>query len=363
MLFHTDPMRRVLITALVLLALACSDNRNDPPTNGPDDAGEGDGNEHDDAAIERDGGEHDAAVIQGDGGLVNKTSGAITIELFEAVPATDETDATAATTTISGIFYEMAPRGGATATPVSEVGDCALANLDENVCDRCDPNEECVSDNRCVPAPFTVDVGTITISGLQNATDPITVTLDPLLGTHIYELASPNELAYPPFAASVITLQAEGGVQPFSLQARAIEPLEVLDGPQVAFTAESGARLTWKPMADHAGGIVAQFEVERTRGLKWLFYCATKDDGELEIPRELARGFVDLDIAGVHTLEILRDSSRLERSEAARWARFEIRSRTTRQLVIPAFVACSNPGEPDVCPDGTTCLDTRVCGD
>lgn len=341
-------MTRTLQRACALLfalAAACGDDTATP------------GRQADAAATE------DAGAL--DAGRPLSAVGTFSIELIEAVPATDQTNATPAVTSFAGLVYESERLSNMQWTLVDEADDCELLEPLTPFCDpSCTSRQVCAPEGECVAVPATIDFGPAAVQGLSNEDgSDAAVTLTPRATSSIYFASGAGELAYPPFeAGSPVTLSFTpgGGLAPFELHAEGIAPLELLTHAPLSLDPEGPTLVRWTPASAGASRIVVRVDISHHGGQKGELVCDTADDGELELPPGLVQGLIDLGVAGFPSLAIAREA-RSEPPPFAPGLRLKVFSSLTLALEIPGVLSCTMPGEQAECPDGQSCLTTRIC--
>ena len=328
-----------------LLVLGCS--------NGDDPAG--DASAAHDADVEQ-----DAATPEPDGGSggLRDAVGTFSIELLAA------SDGAPGMTAIVGRVYAAKPPSTIQWMRVDEVGDCELFEPLIPFCDpSCGSGTTCLPEGTCAAPPATLDVGTVTVSGLLGDEGEAEIAIEPLPPSNSYQPRSTSELAFPPFAeGDEVALGASGGDVPaFDLIARGIAPLEVLSPSPITFDAEAATVLSWRaPESGEASRIIVTVDISHHGGRKGELVCTTDDDGELELPSALVQGLIELGVAGFPTVTLTRES-RNEPSAQAPGLTLRVFSEVDRNLEIPGVVSCEQTGQQDICPDGQTCQANKVC--
>jgi hypothetical protein len=342
-------MNRSILTSLVLFTLAC----------GSDDEVASD-------ASAQDASPHDASDLADsstDASALRDAVGTFGIELIEVVPATDQTDATPATTSIVGRVYERAAPSKIQWLRQAEEGECQLLKPRAPFCDpACTGGAVCEADDTCTPVPKALDLGTITLSGLNDDSGDHPLELTALAPSNTYQPRGSSPFVYPPFEeGAVVQLSTEGGAyEPFELSAPAIAPLELSATSPLPFDPEGTTTIRWAPPADSAAShIIVRVDISHHGGQKGELLCETDDDGELELPAALVQGLVDLGVAGYPTIQVVRESkTTLPQAPGIALA---ISSSITLELDIPGITSCSEPGQQDVCGEGELCQANKLC--
>jgi hypothetical protein len=295
--------------------------------------------------------------------VLREAVGTFGIELIEEVPATAETDATPPTTSIVGRVYDAAAPSKLQWLLQAEEGECQLLKPRAPFCDpACTGGAVCEDDDTCTSVPKALDLGAVTLTGLNDDSGDHPLELTALAPSNTYQPRGSSPFVYPPFdEGGVVTLSAEGGAyEPFELSAPAIAPLELSVASPLPFDPEGTTTVRWEPPAEGDGShIIVRVDISHHGGQKGELLCETADDGELELPAALVQGLVDLGVAGYPTLEVVRESkSTLPQAPGIALA---IGSSITLELEIPGITSCSEPGQQDVCDEGELCQANKLC--
>jgi hypothetical protein len=342
-------MKRLLLANVLLLAVACGD-----------DEAASDAAVHD-ASDGRDASDTDSG---GASSALRGAFGTFSIELIEEVPATEQTAATPATTSIIGRVYESAPPSMTQWLLEAEAGECRLLKPRAPFCDpACTGGAVCEEDDTCTPSPSALDLGAVNLTGLNDdggGEHPLEMT--PLPPSNTYQPRGSSPFAYPPFdEGGTVQLSAEGGAyESFELSAEAIAPLELRVSSPLPFDPKSTTTVRWQPPAGSASStITVRVDISHHGGQKGELLCETEDDGELELPAPLVQGLFDLGVAGYPTIEVVRESkSTLPEAPGVALA---ISSSIVLELEIPGLTSCSEPGQQDVCDEGELCQANKLC--
>jgi len=281
------------------------------------------------------------------------------------VPATDQTNATPAFSSIDGLVYESEPLSNRQWGLVQEDGDCELLEPLRLFCDPgCTSREVCSQEGECVAVPPSIDFGRGALGGLhdEDGTEAA-VVLEARAPYFNYRATGTGDLAYPPFdEGRDVALDFVNNVFALRLGAQAIAPLELLTEAPLSFDPDALILVRWTPAASTSRSRVeVRVDISHHGGQKGELLCNTEDDGELELPPALVQGLIDLGVAGFPSLTVTRES-RSEQTDAPGLT-LKIFSTLTLALEIPGIVSCTEDGAQDVCPDGQTCLVTHVCGE
>jgi hypothetical protein len=296
-----------------------------------------------------------------DGGVSPNTKvvGAFVIDVVPPVPATSTTDAVAGHTLVSGrVDSDSQPERVIWKVSASE-GGCDLLVPSIPVCD-----SDCVNGTICsgeVPEcrsyPGTLSVGTVTVSGLSTDTGPAPVTIESMFGQ--YQLAGVT-LAYPPFVESTpVRLEAAGGdVAAFSMESRAVAPLELIGGSVVPMESGKPVTLNWvAPGAASQARIQVIVDISQHGGQAGEIDCDVPDTGSMVIPATLVTQLMALGIAGFPGLQVIRIAS-TSTAIAPGMVRLDVQSSVKLDIQIPGLISCT---EDTNCPGGQTCQIDSTC--
>ncbi len=241
----------------------------------------------------------------------------------------------------------------------SSDGACALYTPRVPFCDpRCDGSEACVEDNVCEPYPSAVEVGTVTVAGVETTTGATTFTMEPIAG--YYQLAADTDLAYPPFEEGAeVTFSASGtaSAAPFTLTASGIAPLEVADDTLTLVDGEP-VTLHWTPPSQpDRSRVHITVNVSYHAGTKGIISCDVPDTGTLELSGALLDDLKSLGLSGWPIIVFSRSSHSFAEPDVS--VDLLIESSVTRDVEIPGLISCNSDAD---CPDGQTCQFDFQCG-
>ncbi len=166
------------------------------------------------------------------------------------------------------VFVEL--EDGCTLTEICNEGDAP------SPCSQCTEGEACV-DGTCVPAPITLDIGVVRISG----TEP-ELSLSPAPDNH-YGYGGEPPLYAPGAQITVRGAGGDTGIDAFDVSVLGVPPLTV---PSSVLTATSGQDLevAWDPPEPPVGARV-HFETVTHDGWDSVYVdCWSDDTGRLTVP-------------------------------------------------------------------------------
>lgn len=341
-----------LLTAALLLSVACASK--DPEPEGPAGGAGGLGSAAAGGAPASGGGSPTFGGGPSGGSAPSALEPVGRIDITIKPP--DSTSAGA--TTFIGKFYD-APYPVQNSWKLEEAsGGCELLTPVFPFCDPGCGTSVCVSDDRCVPYPKQVDVGTLAVEGLQAQTGT-SFMVSPLSETNLtYQPKASVGLTYPGATSGqpVVVRASAGAYGPFTLQASGIAPLELMGAGSVRVASGEPTTLAWVPSGSEAR-VLVELDISHHGGIKGEIVCDVADTGSLEIPASLVTGLVDLGVAGFPTIILTRRSVG---STTVPQGRVELllSSRVERPVEIPGVVSCSSDPE---CPTGQKCQQDFKC--
>jgi hypothetical protein len=237
---------------------------------------------------------------------------------------------------------------------VMSSGSCKLLKaVTPNCSQNCQLGYTCVSEDSCMPEPKVLDVGTVTVNGLKNSSGLTTITMEPPKSLY-YQMVGVS-LVYPPCSeGDTITLSATGkdSVAPFTIKARGITPLVVLNG-DILVEDGKDINLQWVPPAiSGVSTINVRINISYHGGTKGEIQCDCEDNGSLTIPGAMLDKLKSYGIAGYPLVEITRKSVG---TNADAKASVIVQCSVTKLLTIPGVTSCNQDGD---CP-GKTCVDRK----
>jgi hypothetical protein len=238
-------------------------------------------------------------------------------------------------------------------------GDCELRTPRIPFCDPgCDVSEVCVEDDVCEPYPDVIEVGTVTVDGVQTTDGQTRFSMDPVGG--YYQPAAAIDLVYPPFSeGDPVTFEAAGNetAAPFTMSVEGIGPIEVLSE---AITLEDGQSVLveWTPaMRPELAVIHVDINISYHGGTRGKLTCETADSGSLTLPGSLLDGLKELGVSGWPIIVFTRENTGTTEPELA--VDLVIESSSTESLQIPGLISCNSDVD---CPDGQECQFDFQCG-
>jgi hypothetical protein len=238
-------------------------------------------------------------------------------------------------------------------------GDCALLTPRVPFCDPgCDSSEACVEDDECQPYPTAIEVGTVTVEGVETTTGTTGFSMEPVAG--YYQPAADIDLSWPPFAeGDVVTFTASGNatVPPFTMTAHGIAPLTV-SSETITFTDGESVELAWAPGAEPDRTVMhISVNISYHSGTKGMISCQTPDSGTLELSGAMLDELKALGISGWPIIVFSRSTPSTTDPDVA--VDLLIESSVTRNVEIPGLISCNSDAD---CPEDQTCQFDFQCG-
>ena len=238
-------------------------------------------------------------------------------------------------------------------------GDCELRTPRVPFCDPgCDSAEACVEDDVCQPYPTAVDVGTVTVGGVQTTSGVTSFSMEPVAG--YYQPAADIDLAWPPFSEGDMVTFAAGGnatTAPFSMTAHGITPLEV-SSETITFVDGESVELQWTPAGQPDRSVIQlSVNISYHAGTKGVIACQTPDTGALELSGAMIDDLKALGLSGWPIIVFSRTGLGSTEPDVA--VELIVESSVTRDVEIPGLVSCNTDAD---CPDGQTCQFDFQCG-
>ena len=180
---------------------------------------------------------------------------------------------------------------------IAAEGDCRLLRRNNPYCDpACDPGETCDFDGTCITYPSNQDLGTVTVTGLNQAS-----TMEPVFpGNTSYD----TSLTHPVMeGGELVTLQMPDGVYgPLELHGVGIEAVDmtgviwsVADGQDLA--------ITWP--APTASVVRSEVEIRISIDQHGItpsaLYCTFADDGTGTVPASIITTLLSAGVTGFPT--------------------------------------------------------------
>ena len=237
---------------------------------------------------------------------------------------------------------------------VMEQGGCRLLRRNNPFCDPpCDPGETCDLHGQCIPYPASVDVGTVTITGLNKE-----VVMEPPgdgLPASYYDTQMPHP-GFDPGAA--VRLDASGNeIAGFTMYGEGFAPLESADETWIVRPDEPLV-VNWTVEAGDQVTILLRFNIDQHGTTPVEIWCDVEDSGTASIPSEVMNGLIAYGVSGFPSGDAYRRSLDSVDTEAG-CVEFEISSHVHGDLAVEGHIPCDSP---DDCPEGMECdIPTGTC--
>jgi len=230
---------------------------------------------------------------------------------------------------------------------VVEEGDCILWRANNPFCDPpCQPDETCDLDGECIPYPTNMDVGTVTVTGLNEA-----VEMEPPGGgmpATYYDTQMPHP-AFDPGAE--IELVATGNeIGGFTLHGEGFAPIEIPDEPWVVVEGQP-LEVTWTTDSSSRATVWVRLNIDQHGTTPVEVWCDVADSGSMSIPSEVVDTLVGYGVSGFATGTIYRHTLDSVDGDTG-CIEFEVVSRLPADLQVEGHIPCDSP---DDCPEGMEC--------
>ena len=232
----------------------------------------------------------------------------------------------------------------------ADAGSCRLLDL-PTCAPACAEPMFCATGNRCLGMPARKDVGTISIHGLA-----VPLELTSLLGSYGQSISDP----FPPAAPDAsITAETSGGdYAPFSLEARAVEPL-AFDGADLSVGHGRSLDLSWTPPTRPGAAHILALVNLQPSALGPIIECTFPDTGAASVPAWLLDRLINLGINGYPSLRLFRRTVTSTNIEPG-CVELEVHALVRRRLSVDGVTSCSDSSE---CPPPLTCHVNYTCGE
>jgi hypothetical protein len=283
--------------------------------------------------------------------------GAFQVLLTPAAAATAITPEVFAQTSVFGRVQDGPTPELVRWTEVSTAGGCRLLTPSVPFCEApCGGSAACVDEEVCQPYPASLDVGPITVTGLDTGDGAEAFTIEPVASNY-----QRSGLPYPAFAeGAAVRFEAAGGpsgVGAFTLAATGIGTL-TLTSPPLELAAGAPATLTWTPPTRaEASEILVRLDISHHGGTNGKIECVVPDSGSLTLSAPLLDALRALGAAGFPTVIVTRratGSAVIAPGRVDLW----LLSTVEQAVIIPGLTSCTADED---CPAGTTCQPDLQC--
>jgi hypothetical protein len=229
---------------------------------------------------------------------------------------------------------------------VMQAGDCQLMRRNNPFCDPpCDPDQTCDHDGECIPYPAPVDLGTVTLLGLEAP-----VSMDPIVPGYSY---FDTDLPHPAFLpGELLELRTSGGaLEPFTLHGVGVH---LLAEPAQGWVVAEGQPLVvaWEPPAGDVRSTVAlAVNIDQHGVSPVTARCEFDDAGTGEVPAAVIEALFAAGVSGYPNGSLNRhtvDSA----SVATGCVDLEVGSPVAVDVDVAGYIPCTDD---DDCPDGMEC--------
>ena len=225
----------------------------------------------------------------------------------------------------------------------AEEGDCYLLRNENPFCDPpCSGGEACSASATCAAFPERVEVGTVTIAGLE-----VEVALEPAADKRYFHTDLPHPAIAP---GSVIELSADGGeYSGFSLDGVGFGPLTGVSSP-LLLAPETPLAITWEPEGGEARIAIA-INIDQHGTSPSNLLCDVEDTGSYEVPAVVIDALLESGVSGYPSANLYRQTADSTQMDTG-CVDFRVRARAEAQIEVEGHTACMNDTQ---CPPGETC--------
>jgi hypothetical protein len=230
---------------------------------------------------------------------------------------------------------------------VLEEDDCRLLMRNNPFCDPpCQPDETCDLDGDCIPYPINLDVGTVTITGLNKE-----VTMEPP-GGGLPAMYYDTQMPHPGFDPGAdIRLSASGNeIDGFELYGEGFAPLEIVEEPWIVRPGEP-MEVHWTAATGEQVRILLRFNIDQHGTTPVEVWCDVEDTGSFSTPSSVMDALIGYGVTGFPTGNIYRRSVDSVDVETG-CVELEVSSHLTGDLQVEGHIPCDSP---DDCPKGMEC--------
>ena len=237
---------------------------------------------------------------------------------------------------------------------VLEEDDCRLLRRNNPFCDPpCNPDETCDFDGECIPYPVNLDVGTVTITGLNKEVEMVAP------GGGLPAIYYDTQMPHPGFDPGAdIRLTASGNeIDGFSLYGEGFEPLEIPEDPWVVVEGQP-LDVTWTPGTSPNATMLVRFNIDQHGTTPVEVWCDVADTGSFAAPSSVMDALIGYGVSGFPSGNIYRHTVDSV-DTATGCVEFEVYSHLPGDLQVQGHIPCDSP---DDCPEGMECdIPTGTC--
>lgn len=229
-------------------------------------------------------------------------------------------------------------------TPGVAAGDCQIFKRENPYCDGgCESDETCGLDGECVPYPTALDVGQVTIAGLQS--DVVMAPTQP--GNKYFDTTLPNPAAE---AGDLIQLRVQDSAYGnFDLHGVAVEPVVVPEDTLVLAEGQD-LRVSWTASTGRAE-MELRLSIDQHGASPSTLVCTFADTGEGLVPAAAIDALVVAGVTGFPSSSLSRRT--VDRAEIdPGCVDLVTQSRRNPSVRVAGYTPCTDD---DDCPEGLTC--------
>ncbi len=277
-------------------------------------------------------------------------------QILMRAPAEGETPVTS----VTGRIYDGPTPANIVWEAGTEIDGCQLFTPRVPFCSpACGGSAVCVEDGECKDYPTAQSAGVVTLAGVTTEAGTSSFEMAPIAEN--YQPPAGTSLVFPPFEeGAAVSLAAAGDYfAGFSVEARGIAPIDLLDSAAVPIDTTTGAELAWTAPEDASlSSVHVKLDISHHGGSKGKLECDIPDTGSYTIAPALIGELLALGFSGYPTVVVSRENVGSVTIESGR-VDLVISSSIERAVEVEGLVSCTDDID---CPDGETCQVDLSCG-
>lgn len=217
-------------------------------------------------------------------------------------------------------------------------GECRLLTVENPFCDPpCGGGEVCTNEAQCAAFPPRIEVGTVTITGLE-----VPVSMEPQADQRYFETELPHPVITPGIP---IELTADG----LNLSGHGFSALADIS-PVLAIAPKTDLDVTWEAEGGEAH-VRLEINIDQHGISPATLYCDVPDTGSYTVPAALIDALMLSGISGFPAGTVYRQTIDSTNGPSG-CVEFRVRARSTTEVSVAGHTACNVPED---CPPGQTC--------
>jgi len=256
-------------------------------------------------------------------------------------------------TTVDGNVQSKVVTSIKSALVGNEAG-CELVKRSYPFCDpACESGQVCTVDGTCVSEPKSLNLGTVSITGLAAP-----VSMEPVQPGNRYFDTSLPMVGFDA-GAKVRLRTSKADLAALDMNAVGVVPLELLDSTFVV-ERDKPLLVRWKKASEGKGEIRVTVNVDQHGSSPVTLECVAADVGSHEIPAKLVSALLDAGVTGFPTGHVFRES--YDSTEVKKGCvDFAVASHRLAKISVVGHTPCMRPADckaPQICEIAiNTCVD------